>query len=121
MSTPRTRETVKYRPGISLHRIVQVGSDGLQVVPGQLAAMADRWQRLGAELTTTTPPSPGQPFQATTAAVSSINAMVSADGAAFASRSQDTAGGVTNAAAGYDSQEAISAHEMAGVTKVTMV
>ncbi|WP_322860101.1 hypothetical protein U8D42_12805 [Mycobacterium europaeum] len=98
-----------------------MGSDGLQVVLDQLAATAGQWQGLGAQLIATTPPSPGQPFQPTAAAVSSINAMISTDAAAFASRTQETAGQVTNAAGGYGSQEAKSAGEMANVPKVTMV
>ncbi|MCA2244758.1 hypothetical protein JF781_20570 [Mycobacterium sp. WUMAC-067] len=98
-----------------------MGSDGLQVALDQLAATAGQWQGLGAQLTATTPPSPGQPFQPTTAAVSSINAMVSADAAAFATRTQETAGQVTNAAAHYGSQEATNATDMSNVPKVTVV
>lgn len=98
-----------------------MGSDGLQVVLDQLAAMAGQWQGLGAQLTATTPLSPGQPFQPTTAAVSSINAMISTDAAAFATRTQETAGQMTKAAAGYGSQEVTSAGKMADVTKVTVV
>lgn len=98
-----------------------MGSDGLQVVLDQLGAMAGRWQGLGAQLTATTPPSPGQPFQPTTAAVSTIYAMMSNDAAAFAARTQETAGQVTNAAAGYGSREATSAGEMADIAKATVL
>lgn len=98
-----------------------MGSDGLQVVLDQLAAMAGQWQGLSAQLTAATPPSPGQPFQPTTAAVNSINAMIGTDAAAFATRTQETAGQVTNAAVAYGSQEASSAGEMADVPKVTVV
>ncbi|WP_406816183.1 hypothetical protein [Mycobacterium sp. M23085] len=98
-----------------------MGSDGLQVVLDQLVATAGQWQGLGAQLIATTPPSAGQPFQPTTAAVSSINATIGAAAAAFATRTQETAGQVTNAAAGYGTQEATSAGEMADVPKVTVV
>ncbi|OBB95927.1 hypothetical protein [Mycobacterium sp. 852002-40037_SCH5390672] len=98
-----------------------MGSNGLQVVLDQLGAMAGRWQGLSAQLTATTPPSPGQPFQPTTAAVSSIHAMITTDAATFATRTQETATQVTNAAAGYGNQEATSADEMADVPKVTVV
>ncbi|TAM66434.1 MAG: hypothetical protein EPN51_16855 [Mycobacterium sp.] len=76
-----------------------MGSDGRQVVLNQLATTAIHWQGLGAQLTATTPPPPGQPFQPTTAAVSSINARIRTDAAAFATRTQETAGQVTKAAA----------------------
>lgn len=98
-----------------------MGSNGLQVVLDQLAATAGQRRGLGAQLTVATPPSPGQPFQPTTAAVGNINAMIEADAKAFATRTQDTADQVTHAAAGYGSQEARSAGEMADVTQVTKV
>lgn len=47
--------------------------------------------------------------------------MISTDAASFAARTQETAGQVSKAAAGYGSQEAASATEMADVTKVTVV
>lgn len=47
--------------------------------------------------------------------------MISTAAAAFATRTQETAGQVTNAAAGYGRQEATSAGEMADVPKVTML
>jgi hypothetical protein len=98
-----------------------MGSDGLQVVSGELEATAGRWQALGSRLTATTPPSPGPAFQPTTAAVSGVNAAIGAAAAALATRTQETAGQVTNTAAGYGSREAASAQETAGVTKVTVV
>lgn len=98
-----------------------MGSNGLQVVLDQLATTAGQWQGLSAQLTATTPPSPGQTFQPTTAAVSSINATIGAAAAAFATRTQETAGQVFNAAAGYGTQEAASAGEMADVPKGTVV
>ena len=98
-----------------------MGSDGLQVALDQLGATATQWQGISAQFTAATPPPPGQPFQATTAAVSSINALISTEAAGMATRSQDTAGQVTNAAAGYGRREATSAGEMAEVPKVTIV
>lgn len=98
-----------------------MGSDGLQVVLDQLDAMAGQWQGLGAQLTRTTPPPPGQPFQATTATVGSINAMVSADAAALAARTQDTATGMSTAGVKYASQETSNASDMSNVPKVTVV
>ncbi|CQD10605.1 hypothetical protein BN000_02190 [Mycobacterium europaeum] len=98
-----------------------MGSDGLQVPLDQLAAMATQWQGLGAQLTATTPPSPGQPFQPTAAAVSSIDALISAAGATLAARIQETATGMTTAGANYGTQEATNARDMSDVTKVTVV
>lgn len=98
-----------------------MGSDGLQVVLDQLATTAGQWQGLGAQLIAPTPPSAGQPFQSTTAAVSSINGMIGAAAAAFATRTKETADQVTNAAGGYGTQEATAAGEMADVPKVTVV
>lgn len=52
-----------------------MGSDELQVVLGQLGVAASQWQGLGTQLAArATPPGPGQPFQATAAAVSGIDA-----------------------------------------------
>lgn len=83
---------------------------------------AGQWQGLGAQLTgTAAPPSPGPPFQPTTAAVNAVNAAIGAAAAAFGARTQSTAAGVTRAAAGYTSQEATSAGEMGAVTGVTVV
>lgn len=94
----------------------------MQVVPAELVAAAGQWQGLGAQLAATVaPPSPGPPFQPTTAAVNSVNAGIGAAAAALGARTQATAGGVTRAAAGYTSQEATSAAEMGAVTGVTVV
>lgn len=68
-----------------------------------------------------TPPESGQPFQATTVAVSGINAAICCAAAEFATRTQATATGVAAAAAAYAHQEATAASEMAAVTQVTVV
>ena len=78
-------------------------------------------QGLGAQLTATTPPPPGQPFQPTTAAVSGIDALISAAGAALSARTQQTATGMTTAGTHYASQEAKNAVDMSGITQVRTV
>lgn len=97
-----------------------MGQDAVQVVPAELEAAAGQWQALSAELVGA-PPSPGPPFQPTTAAVNGINAAIGAAAVSLAARTQETAGGVTMAVGGYTSQEATSAAAMADVTKVTVV
>ncbi|WP_293313936.1 hypothetical protein [Mycobacterium sp.] len=98
-----------------------MGSDELQVVLDQLRAAAAQWQGLSGQLTGVAPPSPGQPFQATTAAVSGVNAAIGVAGAAFANRIQAGAAGMTSAAAVYANQEATGAGEMAAVTRGAVV
>ncbi|MDM3976763.1 hypothetical protein QRB36_21590 [Mycobacterium marseillense] len=98
-----------------------MGSDGLQVDLDQLRATATQWQGLGAQLTEAAPPSPGQPFQATTAAVSGVNAAVGVAATGFAGRIQATTAGMTSAGAGYANQEATGVGEMAAVAPVTVV
>ncbi|POX89000.1 hypothetical protein C3469_12640 [Mycobacterium kansasii] len=99
-----------------------MGSDELQVVLGQLGVTASQWQGLGAQLAAgATPPAPGPPFQATTAAVSGIDATIGGVAAALATRTQATAAGVTTAAKSYANQETSAASEMAAVTQVTVV
>ncbi|MCV7076104.1 hypothetical protein [Mycobacterium szulgai] len=96
--------------------------DELQVVLGQLGATASQWQGLGAQLAAgATPPPSGQPFQATTVAASGIDAAIGCTAVAFVTRMQATAAGVAAAAAGYASQEATAAGEMAAVTQVWVV
>ncbi|CCK64232.1 Conserved protein of unknown function [Mycobacterium canettii CIPT 140070017] len=91
-----------------------MGSDELQVALGQLVVTASQWQGLGAQLAAeATPPASGQPFQATTAAVSRINAAIGGAVAEFATRTHATATAVTAAAAAYAHQEATAAGEMA--------
>lgn len=98
-----------------------VGSDGLQVVPGELAATAGQWQALSSRFTATMPPSPGPSFQPTTAAVNGVNAAIGAASAAFATRTQETVTGMGTATATYTKQEATSAADMSNVTGVTVV
>lgn len=98
-----------------------MGSDGLQVVLDQVASLAGQWEGLGAQLATTAPPPPGQPFQATTAAISGIDAMIGAAAGAFAARTQDGVAGMSTAAADYGKQEATNAADMSNITKVTVV
>lgn len=99
-----------------------MGSDGLQVALDQVAAVAGQWQGLGAQFTAATPPpSPGHPFQPTTAAVSTIDALVVAAAAALAARTHDTATGMTKASVKYASQEATNAVDMSGITQVKVV
>lgn len=98
-----------------------MGSDGLQVALDELGATATQWQTLSAQLTGLVPPSPGQPFQPTTAALNSVNAAIGTAAASLVARTQATAGGVVDAAGGYSSQEATSAGDMTAVTAVTVV
>lgn len=98
-----------------------MGSNELQVVLGQLEVAASQSQGLGAQFAASaTPPESGQPFQATTVAVSGINAAICCAAAEFATRTQATATGYA-AAAAYAHQEATAASEMAAVTQVTVV
>jgi len=97
-----------------------MGPGELQVCPEELGATASQWQALGSRLTGA-PPSPGPPFQPTTAAVNRVNAAIGVAAAAFTARAQATVGGVTTAAGGYTSQEATAAGEMAAVTQVAVV
>ncbi|MHA7652753.1 hypothetical protein ACX9NE_20060 [Mycobacterium sp. ML4] len=99
-----------------------MGSEELKVVLGQLGVTASQWQGLGAQLAATaTPPAAGHPFQATTAAVSGIDAAIGGTAAALATRTQATAAAVATATVGYANQEASAASEMAAVTQVTVV
>ncbi|BBZ45430.1 hypothetical protein [Mycobacterium parmense] len=97
-----------------------MGQDALQVVPAELEATASQWEALTAQLAGA-PPSPGQPFQATTAAVNGVNAATSLAAAAFAARTQATVGGMITAAGRYTSHEAASAAAMSNLTQVTVV
>jgi hypothetical protein len=97
-----------------------VGTNDLQVLPPELLAAAAQWEGLSTQLVRV-PPSPGQPFQPTTAAVTSVNAAIGVEAAALAARTQSTTAGVTTAAGGYVSQEAIAEGEMTALTQVRMV
>lgn len=97
-----------------------MGQDALQVVPAELEATAGQWEALTSQLVGA-PPSPGQPFQATTAAVNGINAAIGVAAASFTARTQATVGGMTTATGEYLSQEATSAAAMNDVPQVTVV
>jgi hypothetical protein len=97
-----------------------MGQEALQVVPAELEATAGQWQALSAQLVGS-PPSPGPPFQPTTAGVNAVNAAISVAAAAFIARTQETAGEVTVAAGGYITQEATSADAMSDVIRATVV
>ncbi|MCV7196908.1 hypothetical protein [Mycobacterium angelicum] len=97
-----------------------MGQDAVQVVRAELEATAGQWETLTSQLADAAP-SPGQPFQATTAAVDGINAALGVAAAAFTARTKATAAGMTTAAAGYTSQEATSVGALAAVTPVTEV
>ncbi|ORB75831.1 hypothetical protein [Mycobacterium scrofulaceum] len=97
-----------------------MGQDALQVVPAEVVATAGQWGALTSQLAGA-PPSPGPPFQATTAGVNAVNAAIGVATAAFTARTQATVGGVTTAAGGYLGQEATSAAAMNDVTQVTVV
>ncbi|WP_084023560.1 hypothetical protein [Mycobacterium avium] len=97
-----------------------MGQDALQVVPAELVTTAGQWEGLTSQLVGV-PPSLGQPFQATTAAVNAVNAEIGVAAASFVARTQETAGAVTSATGQYISQEATSAAAMNDVTKVTVV
>lgn len=91
----------------------------MQVTLDQLRVAAGQWRGRSADLTTTTPPAPGQPFQATAAAVIGVNAAVGTAATALSARTRATAAGVETAAAGYAKQEAASTGEMAAVPRVS--
>lgn len=98
-----------------------MGSGELQVVPDELGSMAGQWEALGARLGEAAPPSAGQPFQPTTAAVNGVNAAIGVAAAAFTTRTRATAADVSAARAGYTDREAAAAGEMAAVTPQRMV
>ncbi|MEE3063020.1 MAG: hypothetical protein VYA67_03530 [Actinomycetota bacterium] len=91
-----------------------MGADQLKVPSDQLVRGANQWQALSAGLTVT-PPSPGQQFQPTAAAISAIDAAIAAATAACAARIQDTAARVISAAAGYANEDATGQAQIAGV------
>lgn len=97
-----------------------MGQGSMQVLPPELVATAGQWEALTSQLAGA-PPSPGQPFQATTAAVNAVNAAIGVTAAAFTARTQETVGGVTTAADGYTAQEATSAADMSNIAGVTVV
>ncbi|OBA57318.1 hypothetical protein A5647_24195 [Mycobacterium sp. 1100029.7] len=97
-----------------------MGTNELKVPCDQLLQAATRWQGLSAGLATTAP-SPGLPFQPTTASISAIDAATGMGAAACAARIQDTAAKVMSAAAGYGNQDASGQGQLAAVAPVVMV
>ncbi|EUA07753.1 hypothetical protein I546_5087 [Mycobacterium kansasii 732] len=87
----------------------------LRIDVGQLEAVASQWGQRSSELAVLAPPSPGRPFQPTTAAVGSAYAAVELAAAALLARTQATIGAVQAGAAGCVSNEATAAAEMAAV------
>jgi hypothetical protein len=110
-----------YRLTFTRHKLRRMGTNELEVPSDQLLQAATQWQGLSAGLTSAAP-SPGQPFQLTTAAISAIDAATGVGGAACMARIQDTAAKVTSAAAGYANQDASGQGELAAVApQVVMV
>jgi hypothetical protein len=109
----------EYRLRGGLLRIAWVGADELQVVVGELQTTAGQWQGLSAEFTAPAP-SPGQPFQPSTAAVNGVNAAIGVAVAAIAARTQATAAAVAAAAAGYVNQDDTAAGALAALAQVTV-
>lgn len=97
-----------------------MGTDELKVPSDQLLQAATQWQGISAGLTSAAP-SPGQPFQPTTAAIGAIDAATGVGAAACVARIQDTAAKVTSAAAGYTNQDAGGQGQLAAVVPVVMV
>ena len=97
-----------------------MGPGTLQVATDQLGATTSQWEALSSQLVGA-PPTPGQPFQATTAAVNAINAAIGVAAAELTTRTQSTAAGVTTAAGDYTTQEATAAGQMSNITGVTVV
>ncbi|AGZ50642.1 hypothetical protein PJK45_05215 [Mycobacterium kansasii] len=89
--------------------------DRLRIDVGQLEATAGQWSRRSVELAVLAPPSLGQPFQRTTAAVCGAYAAVEFAAAALLARTQATTGTVQAGAAGYASNEATAVAEMSAV------
>lgn len=98
-----------------------MGSDGLQVVPGELQAAAGQWHALSSQLSATTPPVAGAAVSTHDGGGDGVNAAIGAAAAAFATRTQETAAGMGTATTTYTKQEATSAADMSNVTGVTVV
>ncbi|OBK12637.1 hypothetical protein [Mycobacterium asiaticum] len=97
-----------------------MGSNELQVGLDELRATAAQWQGLSAQFTEPVPPSPGQPFQPTTAALNTVNAAVRAAAASLLARTEATADGLVSAAGQYGIQEATSTADMSNVPQVAV-
>lgn len=92
-----------------------MGTSEFKVPSEQLQQAATQWLSLSGGLRGSAP-SPGQPFQPTTAAISAIDAAVGVASAACMARIQDTAGKISSAAAGYTKQDASGQSELAAVS-----
>ena len=97
-----------------------MGASELQVVVDELQATASQWQGLSAEFTAPTP-SPGQPFQPSSAAVNGGNAAIGVAVATITARTQATAAAVAAAAAGYVNQDDTAAGTLAALSQVTVI
>jgi hypothetical protein len=91
-----------------------MGTNELKVPSDQLRQAAVQWQGLSSGLTSAAP-SPGQPFQPTTAAVGAIDAAIGVGAAAATARLQDTAAAVMSAATGYTNQDITGQGQLAAV------
>lgn len=96
-------------------------SGELRIDVTQLKAAASQWRELSTRLSVLAPPSPGQPFQPTTAAVGGAHAAVGLAAAVLTARTQATTGAVVAGAAGYVNNEATAAAEMAAVPHMRVV
>ncbi|AGZ50646.1 hypothetical protein PJK45_29035 [Mycobacterium kansasii] len=85
----------------------------LRIDVPQLEGVASQWGQRSLELAVLAPPSLGQPFQRTTAAVRGAHAAVEFAAAALLARTQATASTVQAGATGYASNEATAVAEMA--------
>jgi hypothetical protein len=74
-----------YRVTFTRHKLRRMGTNELKVPSDQLLQAATQWQGLSAGFTSATP-SPRQPFQPTTAAISAIDAAIGAGAAACVAR-----------------------------------
>jgi hypothetical protein len=110
----------EYRRGGGLLKLAWVGANELQVVVGELQATASQWQELSAEFSAPTP-SPGQPFQPSTAAVNGVDTAIGVAVAAITARTQATAAAVAAAATGYANQDNTAAGALAAVSRATVI
>ncbi|WP_082974718.1 hypothetical protein [Mycobacterium sp. E3247] len=94
---------------------MKVGPTGIQVDVEQLIAAASQWHAVGAELGVVGVPSPGRPFQPTSAAVGGVHAAICIAAATLSARAHETASAVEAGAGGYVANEATAAAEMAAV------
>jgi hypothetical protein len=86
----------------------------IKVPSVQLRQAAVQWQGLSSGLTSAAP-SPGRPYQPTTAAIGAIDAAIGVGAAAAVARLQNTAAGVVSAATDYTSQDITGHGQLAAV------